>query len=156
MSEPLLSTCTSHHLRFLSFCGVTDERASERASRHDEARMVHVARRMDFLSGARALWGLRRSLIFARGEGHQRADISSPPQSESRTRAWQVMGRLRMRFLVVCGMHKRRVGQARKRRMSTRVAARMPSEAPTLLVSSWGSHKILKLFASQASVMVFG
>ena len=115
-----------------------------------------VARRMDFLSGARALWGLRRSLIFARGEGHQRADISSPPQSESRTRAWQVMGRLRMRFLVVCGMHKRRVGQARKRRMSTRVAARMPSEAPTLLVSSWGSHKILKLFASQASVMVFG
>ena len=75
-----------------------------------------VARRMDFLSGARALWGLRRSLIFARGEGHQRADISSPPQSESRTRAWQVMGRLRMRFLVVCGMHKRRAGQGRKRR----------------------------------------
>ena len=88
---------------------------------------------MDFLSGARALWGLRRSLIFARGEGHQRADISSPPQPESGSRAWQVFGGSRMRFLVVCGMHKRRVGQAKKRRnvdaRGSQGAARSPQAA---------------------------
>ena len=60
---------------------------------------------------------LRRSLIFARGEGQQRAYLSSPPQSESGTRAWQVLGDSCMHFLVVCGMRKRRAGQARKRRL---------------------------------------
>ena len=103
-----------------------------------------VARRMDFLSGARAPPGLRRATFCAKGQCQQRADISSPPQPESGSRAWQVFGGSRMRFLVVCGMHKRRVGQAEKDGMSTRVAAREQPEAPRLQFSSWGSHNILK------------
>ena len=112
------------------------------------------ARSTVFYDGARALWGLRRSLIFARGEGQQRADISSPPLLESGTRAWQVMGGLRMRFLVCAGCAKGAQGRPEKDELSTRVAARMPSEAPRLPVSSRGSHNILKFFASHASVMV--
>lgn len=101
------------------------------------------ARSTVFYDGARALRGLRRSLIFARGEGHQRADISSPPQSESGTRAWQVMGRLRMRFLVVCGCAKGAWGRPEKDDWSTRESAREPSEAQRLLLFSGGSHNIL-------------
>ena len=49
-----------------------------------------------------------------------------------------------MHFLVVCGMLKRRVGQARKDNWSTRVAAREQPEAPRLQFSSGGSLNILK------------
>ena len=114
------------------------------------------SRSMVFHNGARALWGLRRSVIFARGEGQQRADLSSPPQSESVTRAWQVLGYSRMHLLVVCGMLKRRVGQARKDNWSTRVAVRERPEAPRLLFSSRGSHNILGCSVFYASVMVHG
>ena len=92
-----------------------------------------VARRMDFLSGARAPPGLRRATFCAKGQCQQRADISSPPQPESGSRAWQVFGGSRMRFLVVCGMHKRRVGQAKRRRnvdaRGSQGAARSPQAA---------------------------
>ena len=99
---------------------------------------------MVFYDGARALWGLRRSLIFERGEGQQRADPSSPPQSESGTRAWQVMGGLRKRFLVCAGCTKGAQGRPKKDDWSTRVAAREQPEAPRLQFSSGGSHNILK------------
>ena len=57
-----------------------------------------------------------------------------------------------MRFLVVCGMHKRRVGQAEKDGMSTRVAAREQPEAPRLQFSSGGSLNILKFLAWKDSM----
>ena len=114
------------------------------------------ARSTVFYDGARALWGLRRSLIFARGECQQGAYISSQPLPESGLRAWQVLGSLRMRFLVCAGCAKGAQGRPKKDDLSTRVAARMQSEAPRLPVSSWGSHNILKFFALYASVMVRG
>ena len=99
---------------------------------------------MVFYYGARVRWGLRRSLIFARGECQQGADISSPPLPESGLRAWQVLGGSRMRFLVCAGCAKGAQGRPEKDELWTRVAARMPSEAPRLQFSSWGSHNILK------------
>ena len=109
------------------------------------------ARSTVFYDGARALWGLRRSLIFARGECQQGADISSQPLPESGLRAWQVLGGSRLRFLVCAGCAKGAWGRPKKDDWSTRVAAREQPEAPRLQFSSWGSHKLLNPTQSPCS-----
>ena len=110
------------------------------------------ARSMVFYDGARAPWGLRRSPISARGECQQGADPSSPPLPESGLRAWQVLGGLRMRFLVCAGCAKGAWGRPKKDDWSTRVAAREQPEAPRLQFSSGGSHKNLKFPAWKDSM----
>ena len=105
------------------------------------------ARSMVFYDGARAPWGLRRSPISARGECQQGADPSSPPLPESGLRAWQVLGGLRMRFLVCAGCAKGAWGRPKKDDWSTRVAAREQPEAPRLQFSSGGSLNILNFLA---------
>ena len=110
------------------------------------------ARSMVFYDGARAPWGLRRSPISARGECQQGADPSSPPLPESGLRAWQVLGGLRMRFLVCAGCAKGAWGRPKKDDWSTRVAAREQPEAPRLQFSSGGSHNILKFLAWKDSM----
>ena len=107
---------------------------------------------MVFYDGARAPWGLRRSPISARGECQQGADPSSPPLPESGLRAWQVLGGLRMRFLVCAGCAKGAWGRPKKDDWSTRVAAREQPEAPRLQFSSGGSHKNLKFPAWKDSM----
>ena len=114
------------------------------------------ARSMVFYDGARAPWGLRRSPISARGECQQGADPSSPPLPESGLRAWQVLGGLRMRFLVCAGCAKGAWGRPKKDDWSTRVAAREQPEAPRLQFSSGGSHNIIGCSVLYASVMVHG
>ena len=99
---------------------------------------------MVFFDGAWALPGLRRSLVFARGECQQGADISSPPQSELGLRAWQVFGGSWMRFLLLRDAQKRRRAGQRKTKISTVMAVSEQPEAPRLQFSSWCSHNILK------------
>ena len=81
---------------------------------------------------------------------------SPPPLPESGLRAWQVLGGLRMRFLVCAGCAKGAWGRPKKDDWSTRVAAREQPEAPRLQFSSGGSHNIIGCSVFYASVMVHG
>ena len=102
-------------------------------------------------------FGACADLLFSCGVRASSVHISHPHPSLSRER---VLGRLlavyACAFLVCAGCAKGAQGRPEKDELSTRVAARMPSEAPRLPVSSRGSHNILKFLAPHAAVMVCG
>ena len=103
------------------------------------------ARSMVFYDGARAPWGLRRSPISARGECQQGADPSSPPLPESGLRAWQVLGGLRMRFLVCAGCAKGARGRPKKRRLVDACGSQGAARSPQAAVLQRGQPQYSRL-----------
>ena len=111
------------------------------------------ARRMDFLDGARAPPGLRRSLVFRLGETLKCADLSSPPSAEWRSAVWQAPGDSQRRFVMVANAAKGARGHRKKMGLSTRGGCRGLAEAARLPVSSGSSPNIHHSFSWHVSVM---